>query len=493
MCPLPSGEGESDRGQALAVAGPPRMEAPPRDVSQDRPSVWPTHCGPVRLPTVHPAQAIQLGLPRPGSRSRGCPLPGLDGRDELRECPLPPTTSHSAPDQGSGSNSDSGGPILAEPNLVSSPAGDGHSHPPQNTEQPKDQSETQQSTGASSQSQMALTCLEGVWAERLQKEGFSARVIAQFPLCWAESTRQTYNRQLQRLEEFCDKRGRSLYGIDAVTVAEFLASITDASMRPESAIKNTSAAIAAFCEAAAIPNPLSSFIMSHYKSALIKSGTKAPMAPSKAMPIEPFIQMYEAWPDNASLTLPKLRSKSLALLALVCMLRPSDVSPAAELFNPASRVFQFTTDEIQFNADRMVVQFRRIKNDYQRQGYEVSIPRSSNAACCPVLAMYKYIERTQAMRSGNNKHVFLSLKHPFNGVTVATIARILNEAIKDTGLTGYTAKDFRPTGATLAMKAGIPEATVMKVGRWRSVDVFREHYVHYQTESDYTDRVLGTT
>lgn len=267
-------------------------------------------------------------------------------------------------------------------------------------------------------------------------------------------------------------------------------------MRPESAIKNTSAAIAAFCEGAEIPNPLSSFVLSHYKTALIKSGTKAPMARSKAMPVEPFVRMYETWPDNASLALPRLRSKSLALLALVCMLRPSDVAPAAELFDPASessRVFQFTTDDVQFNADRMTVQLHGIKNDYQRRGYEVSIPRSSNASCCPVLAMYKYIERTQTMRSEDNKHVFLSLKQPFHGVTVATIARILNDAIKDTGLTGYSAKDFRPTGATQAMKAGVAEATVMKVGRWRSVDVFREHYVHYQTESDYTDRVLGTT
>ena len=42
------------------------------------------------------------------------------------------------------------------------------------------------------------------------------------------------------------------------------------------------------------------------------------------------------------------------------------------------------------------------------------------------------------------------------------------------------------------MQAGVPEAAVMKVGRWHSVDVFREHYVHYKASADFTDKVLGT-
>ena len=86
--------------------------------------------------------------------------------------------------------------------------------------------------------------------------------------------------------------------------------------------------------------------------------------------------------------------------------------------------------------------------------------------------------------------MFISLKKPHQGLTVQSISNILTGSITSAGLKG-TAKDFRPTGATSAMQAGIPEVAVMKVGRWRSADVFREHYVHYKASQDYTNKVLG--
>ena len=109
-----------------------------------------------------------------------------------------------------------------------------------------------------------------------------------------------------------------------------------------------------------------------------------------------------------------------------------------------------------------------------------------------MLSLQAYINRTNAFRSAANKHVFLSLHKPHQGLTVQSISRILNESIKSVGLSG-SAKDFRPTGATSALQAGMSEVAVMKVGRWRSADVFREHYVHYKSSPDYTDKVLGTT
>ena len=235
--------------------------------------------------------------------------------------------------------------------------------------------------------------------------------------------------------------------------------------------------------------------LSHLKIALVKSGTTVPMQRSKAMPISAFADLFHSWPDNGDLDISRLRMKCLTLLAYVCMLRPSDVAPGAELYNPedsARSVFEFTTDDVSLTGGHMDISFHGIKNDYQRKGMKVSVKPASDPTMCPVGAMSAYLDKTRQCRSDTNKHVFIALKPPYQGLTVGSIARILNEAIKLAGLTGYTAKDFRSSGATAAVQAGLPEETIMKVGRWRSADVFREHYIHSKVPDDYTDKIVSS-
>ena len=172
------------------------------------------------------------------------------------------------------------------------------------------------------------------------------------------------------------------------------------------------------------------------------------------------------------------------------------MSPNAEFFDPVTSskaTFEFTVDDIVFADDHMMVSFFGIKNDYLHRGNQVPVHRSSDPLVCPVRALHTYIDRTKQWCSDTRKHVFLQLSGSHDGLSVSSIARVLSGAIKDAGLIGYSAKDFRPTGATAAVKAGVHDAAVMRVGRWRSVAVFREHYVHYQTPADFTDMVLGTT
>ena len=219
------------------------------------------------------------------------------------------------------------------------------------------------------------------------------------------------------------------------------------------------------------------------------------MARSKAMPVSALTDLFRSWPNNNDLEINKLRAKSLALLALVCMLRPSDVAPGAELFNPETNTtsgFEFTVNDVEFLDDHMLVNLHGIKNDYQRRGFQVKIHRATEPLVCPVLSLQEYIDRTSQWRTPDNQHVFLALNSPHKGLTAKSIAKILNKVIEDAGLTGYSAKDFRPTGATSALQAGIHDAAVMKVGRWKSVDVFREHYVHFQTPVDFTDKIIAS-
>ena len=73
------------------------------------------------------------------------------------------------------------------------------------------------------------------------------------------------------------------------------------------------------------------------------------MKHSKAMPLAPFMALFQSLPDNQVLDIDQLRSTSSALLALVCMLCLTDVAPGAKFFNPVMEgtvVFECTVFEL---------------------------------------------------------------------------------------------------------------------------------------------------
>ena len=132
------------------------------------------------------------------------------------------------------------------------------------------------------------------------------------------------------------------------------------------------------------------------------------------------------------------------------------------------------------------------KNDTKRHGFVVDVSAATVDNLCPVSTLRCYIDRTRHLRGDTKGPVFVSLYAPYHGLKSQAIASILNEAIKTVGLsrTEYSAKCFRPTGATLAVASGFDPATVQKIGRWKTTSVFFEHYVHSKTPSDFTDKLL---
>ena len=82
------------------------------------------------------------------------------------------------------------------------------------------------------------------------------------------------------------------------------------------------------------------------------------------MPLALIMELFQSWLDNKLLDISQLQAKSLALLALVCMLQSSNVSPNAETFDPESELthtLEFTVDDVVFHVDQMVVCFHSIK------------------------------------------------------------------------------------------------------------------------------------
>lgn len=276
-------------------------------------------------------------------------------------------------------------------------------------------------------------------------------------------------------------------------IADFLLNVCENTARPESTLKNTSAALGNMYEALNVDNPLSSPAITHLKSAIIKSGTSEPMKRSKVIPVKPFVNLFLSMADNYELSIENLRLKCVTLLALCAMLRPSDIAPKAIHYDPDSdslNQFSIKVSDVQFEDNAMIVTFHGIKNDSQRRGYIVTIQGATQPVLCPVRCMKAYISRTMCNRSSQSDPVFLTLHRPYRAISASTVSNILLKSLQLAGLHGYAAKDFRPTGATAAVEAGFDEHSIMKVGRWKSSEVFREHYVHNKIPTSFTDKIL---
>ena len=340
--------------------------------------------------------------------------------------------------------------------------------------------------------------LENLWSARLRCSGWSRRAARQTIHSIADSTLRSYNSYVEKYVLFCKTNNQDFteeHNISAL--ADFLCQIADSSTRPESCIKSTLAAVSFYFEGLGKPSPAYNSDIKRLTTALIKSGTVKPMSRQKPMPISAFYQLFHLLGDNEKLSMKSLRLKTVTLLALVLMTRPSDLAPKAKLFDPQSMTSKsvvLSVDDIHFNDQGSVtITFWGIKNDTQRQGFEVSIPPSSDIVMDPVSCLRTYIAKTEQYRKSPDNPLLISLKAPYKAISADTVGSILEESIKMAGLgdQGFTAKSFRPTGATIAVSQGILPETVMKIGRWKTKEVFLNHYVYGQVPSGFTTNLLS--
>lgn len=276
--------------------------------------------------------------------------------------------------------------------------------------------------------------------------------------------------------------------------SDFLCSVADESERPESLLKMCSAAITCLYNGLDQCSPMDNSDIKRLLSGLVKSSTKRPAKRTEIMPVKPFIDYFLSQSDNENLTLKLLRLKTITLLALSFMTRPSDLAPRAEMFDSSDNTVYpcfLSRDNVRFHEDNSVtITFFGVKNDTARTGFEVRIPPSEVSKTDPCCTLKAYMSRTSELTSRSGP-VFLSLNKPYSAIKADTVAKILSESIKLAGLgdKGYTAKCFRPTAANAAIESGCQPETAMYVGRWKTKEVFFSHYVYPLAPSDYTDGI----
>ena len=338
--------------------------------------------------------------------------------------------------------------------------------------------------------------LESVWRDGLISKNWSERAANQFIYHLAQSTISQYNRYIANYSAFCHLQGlKSVSNVDSV-VADYLCSLCDSSDRPKSILTANVAALNKYFSAVNMSRVGENIHV--FVQALTKSGTKSPMLKTPVMPIGAFFSLFNDWPNNEGLSIKDLRLKAVCLLALVAMARPSDLAPKAGLFDHDTFEFSkvvLSTNQIEFSVVDMKLIFHGIKNDYQRDGFELTIPRmtAQDIKVDPVHALECYIKRTESFRAGvANSPLFVTLVKPYKALEASSISRILNEAIDRAGLgsKGFTAKCFRPTGATNAINFGLSPDMARYVGRWRCASTFEKHYVHTQLPKDYCEKML---
>ena len=342
---------------------------------------------------------------------------------------------------------------------------------------------------------MADFSLENLWRLKLSQAGWSPRSSSQYQFHLAKNTRYQYNTYISKFQEFCVNKSISFPCVEVNIIADYLCFVSDRSERPKSVLCANVAAINKMFDALNV-SELPSIIHSLVES-LIKSGTVRPMLKTAAMPIQPFYDLFMKMQDNDHLSLKDLRMKCICLLALNFMARPSDLAPRAEIYDAENEVILchiLSVNDVRFTDCGVSITFHGIKNDYLRDGFCVEIPRSEVSKTDPVSCLNAYICKSDSMRQGlTDRPLLLTLKRPYKHLDASSVRRVLNDSIACAGLSGFTAKNFRPTGATNAIKLGVSADTARYIGRWKSAETFEKHYVHRNVPASYTTSMLSSS
>ena len=87
--------------------------------------------------------------------------------------------------------------------------------------------------------------------------------------------------------------------------------------------------------------------------------------------------------------------------------------------------------------------------------------------------------------------MFITLTSPYNALTPRGVAKCLSESIKEAGLGDeFTPQSFRPSAPSAAIFSGCDPDLTRQIGRWKTPEVFYEHYVYPMSKGDFTDKIF---
>ena len=290
----------------------------------------------------------------------------------------------------------------------------------------------------------------------------------------------SYDGVLKRFDRFCTDNDYQYFPTTTAAVAHFFRDISSKSIRPGPSLITASAAIAGMYKGSAHSDPTKSQLLTMLKQAIVNTGTKQPRKNTPTFPISKLTSYLSELGEDDTLEVKTLRAKAIVLLALVGLFRPSDLE-------------RIKLDHLNFGPNSVVIANFGGKTDKDMAGIPTTITGSSSVLLCPVRALHNYITRTEQNRQRlSEKSIFLYLNDKqAEPLGSQRIAKIMTLTLQAAGIDDTTARSFRKSGASAAINKGTDPDLIMKLGRWKSVDVFYKHYVDWD-KADLTDTILNT-
>ena len=211
-----------------------------------------------------------------------------------------------------------------------------------------------------------------------------------------------------------------------------------------------------------------------------------------------------SWVPLETMDEKELRDRTIVLVSLCTMARPSDICAMTLL---RKRVcFERKTviqDGVEVVDNFFQLTLLGTKTDQKMDGRKVRVYSVSEPKRCPVLHLKQYMERTQdtALRM-IDPPLFLSIcstVHPVKkGLKPDTIASIIKAILDQAGIRSepgkpkITARSIRPTAATKAYMEDVSITDILDTGGWsvNSADLLRKHYLRPSRRNNISSAIL---
>jgi integrase len=272
----------------------------------------------------------------------------------------------------------------------------------------------------------------------------------------AKSTERAYSNDWRDFCVFARLIGRVPLPAEPETVALY---VTDLACRGRvpATIARRLVSIAVYHRAAGYASPTE-----HGVVRAVVSGLRRQLGVSQqqktALEIDPLRVVLARIPSDAR----GLRDRALFLIGWAAALRRSELAALG-------------TSDLRFEPDGLIIALRRSKTDQEAAGEAVAVPFGAQAETCPLRALRAWL----VVACGDDGAVFRRIDRHGNigsNLTATAIASIIRARTAVAGIPGdFAGHSLRAGFATTAAHAGRSEASIMRHGRWKSVQIARRY------------------
>lgn len=288
----------------------------------------------------------------------------------------------------------------------------------------------------------------------------------------AENTKKAYRSDVKQFELWCSELGRDPLPASAELVAAWIVHLNRKGHKPAS-ISRSLTAINQKHVLAGFSSPIDPRVREILKGIRRQRGTSQ----SKAAPITvEHLKQLIKWCDRDFIG---VRDKAILLVGWTAALRRSELAA-------------LNVEDLEEQADGLVITLRRSKADQEGAGFKVGLPFVDNPELCAVRALRRWLEMADIKEGAIFRRIGKAGRGAMFAKTHARLSEkavslVIKDLVKQAGYDPekYSAHSLRAGLATSAAQAGIGERAIMSItghksektlrGYIRDGSIFREH------------------